>query len=43
MPITPGTVMNWTTANTWAANLNPYGSNISGWRLPTVTYTGTSE
>jgi hypothetical protein len=37
-----GTVMNWTTANTWAANLNPYSSNITGWRLPTVTDTGTS-
>lgn len=26
--------MTWTTANAWAASLNPYGSGISGWRLP---------
>ena len=37
-----GTTMNWTAANTWAATLNPYSSGISGWRLPTVTDTGTS-
>lgn len=29
-----GTPMNWTTANSWAAGLNPYGSGIMGWRLP---------
>lgn len=29
--------MNWTTATAWAASLNPYGSNITGWRLPTVS------
>ncbi|MHB8472652.1 MAG: Lcl domain-containing protein [Gammaproteobacteria bacterium] len=45
----PGTgLMNWTTANTWAANLNING--VTGWRLPkmtdpnatcnTVTYSG---
>jgi hypothetical protein len=37
-----GTSMNWTTANAWAAGLNPYSSGITGWRLPTVTDTGTS-
>lgn len=37
-----GTTMNWATANTWAANLNPYGSGITGWRLPTIMDTGTS-
>jgi hypothetical protein len=31
-----GTVMSWPTANAWAAGLNPYGSGITGWRLPTV-------
>lgn len=30
----------WSTANFWATNLNPYGSGITGWRLPTVTDTG---
>jgi hypothetical protein len=30
----------WDSANTWAANLNPYGSNISGWRLPTTVDVG---
>jgi hypothetical protein len=30
-------LMNWTTANSWAAGLNPYDSGITGWRLPTVT------
>ncbi|MEQ1802765.1 MAG: hypothetical protein ABL989_12635 [Gammaproteobacteria bacterium] len=30
----------WGTANFWATNLNPYGSGITGWRLPTVTDTG---
>ena len=29
-----GTTMNWATANGWAAGLNPYGSGITGWRLP---------
>jgi hypothetical protein len=33
--------MNWGTANAWAAGLDPYGSGITGWRLPTVTDTGT--
>jgi hypothetical protein len=33
------TRMDWTTANNWAANLNIHG--ITGWRLPTVTDTGT--
>jgi Protein of unknown function (DUF1566) len=32
-----GTTMTWSLANTWAANLNPYGSGITGWRLPTVS------
>jgi len=29
-----GTTMNWTTANSWAAGLDPYSSGITGWRLP---------
>jgi len=29
-----GTAMDWTTANSWAAGLDPYGSGITGWRLP---------
>ena len=33
--------MNWYTANAWAAGLDPYRSGITGWRLPTVTDTGT--
>lgn len=33
-------LMNWTTANSWAAGLNPYGSNITGWRLPTTIDAG---
>ena len=37
-----GATMNWTNANTWAGSLNPYGSGITGWRLPTVTDTGSS-
>lgn len=28
--------MNWATATAWAASLNPYGSGITGWRLPTT-------
>jgi hypothetical protein len=28
------TAMNWPTANSWAAALDPYGSGITGWRLP---------
>lgn len=36
-----GFAMNWDEANTWATGLNPYGSIITGWRLPTVTDTGT--
>src|SRR3989344_3911374 len=35
-----GTTMNWTTATTWAAGLNPYGSGIAGWRLPTTIDVG---
>lgn len=35
-----GTTMDWLTANAWAANLNPYGSGITNWRLPAVTDTG---
>ena len=31
--------MNWSNATAWASNLNPYGSGITGWRLPTVTDT----
>lgn len=34
--------MDWGTANAWAAGLDPYGSGITGWRLPTITDTGTS-
>ena len=30
-------LMHWDAANTWAANLDPYGSGIAGWRLPTVS------
>lgn len=37
-----GTTMTWAAANAWAAALNPYGSGITGWRLPTVTDIGTS-
>ena len=36
-----GTTMTWANANAWVASLNPYGSGITGWRLPTVTDTGT--
>jgi hypothetical protein len=32
----------WTAATSWAAGVNPYGSGILGWQLPTVTDTGTS-
>ena len=35
-----GTVMTWFTANTWATSLNPYGSGITGWRLPTTVDVG---
>ena len=35
-------LMDWSTANAWAAGLNPYGSGVTGWRLPTVTDTGAS-
>lgn len=28
--------MDWNQANAWAASLNPYGSGITGWRLPTT-------
>jgi hypothetical protein len=31
-----GTAMDWSTANAWAASLNPYGSGTTGWRLPTT-------
>jgi hypothetical protein len=36
-----GTPMDWATANSWAAALDPYGSGINGWRLPTMMDTGT--
>lgn len=29
--------MTWSNANDWATTLNPYGSDITGWRLPTVS------
>ncbi|WP_177433228.1 hypothetical protein [Thiohalobacter thiocyanaticus] len=29
-----GTEMTWSDANAWAATLDPYGSGITGWRLP---------
>lgn len=32
----PDGAMNWATATSWATNLNPYSSGITGWRLPTV-------
>lgn len=32
--------MNWTTAMAWVTNLDPYGSGIGGWRLPTITDMG---
>lgn len=35
-----GTPMNWSTANAWAETLNPYGSGITGWRLPTTVDVG---
>ncbi|HEB56139.1 MAG TPA: hypothetical protein ENI98_07515, partial [Gammaproteobacteria bacterium] len=35
-----GTPMDWATANNWAANLNPYNSGITGWRLPVTIDTG---
>jgi len=35
-----GIKMDWTTANSWAAGLDPYSSGITGWRLPTVMDTG---
>jgi len=42
--VTPGSsdysaiiYMSWSAANAWAAGLNPYGSGITGWRLPTVS------
>jgi hypothetical protein len=34
--------MTWVDSNAWAAALDPYGSGITGWRLPTTTDTGTS-
>ena len=34
--------MNWAVAMTWTANLDPYGSGIRGWRLPTITDLGAS-
>ena len=33
-------LMTWSTANAWAASLNPYGSGITGWRLPTTVDVG---
>ena len=35
-----GITMTWADANAWATGLDPYGSGITGWRLPTVTDTG---
>ena len=35
-----GTNMDWATANNWAANLNPYNSGITGWRLPDTVDVG---
>lgn len=32
--------MTWSVANNWAADLDPYGSGISGWRLPTTLDVG---
>lgn len=32
--------MLWPDAITWVANLDPYGSGITGWRLPTTTDVG---
>lgn len=29
--------LTWATANAWTAVLDPYGSGITGWRLPTVS------
>ena len=33
-------LMTWSSATAWAAGLNPYGSNITGWRLPTTNDVG---
>jgi len=33
-------LMTWANANAWAAGLNPYGSGITGWRLPTTNDVG---
>ena len=33
-------LMNWFAANAWAASLNPFGSGITGWRLPTTVDVG---
>src|SRR3989344_1744726 len=35
-------LMLWSAANTWAAGMNPYGSGITGWRLPTMVDIGTT-
>ena len=32
--------MTWASATAWAASLNPYGSGITGWRLPTTIDVG---
>lgn len=32
--------MTWADAKTWAAGLDPYGSGVTGWRLPTVIDNG---
>ncbi|MBI5042206.1 MAG: DUF1566 domain-containing protein [Gammaproteobacteria bacterium] len=37
-----GMPMDWISATAWVENLNPYGNGIAGWRLPTVTDTGTA-
>lgn len=33
-------IMRWDNANTWVSNLNPYGSGITGWRMPTTVDVG---
>lgn len=35
-----GAGMSWENANNWAAALDPYGSGITGWRLPTTVDVG---
>ncbi|MBI5042007.1 MAG: DUF1566 domain-containing protein, partial [Gammaproteobacteria bacterium] len=35
-------MMTWAAANAWAAGLNPHGSGITGWRLPTTVDVGSN-